>query len=626
MARLDTLLSGSLAFRDNGVELVNLTPHNSELQISGSVAIKGPTLKLGSGGDIGARITTLESATSDTPLLLGGLLLWSSSINVWTESFDAYTGSFAYTSSNYFTGSQFFTGSLIPQADISGSGLFDLGSASKPWRDLYLTSCSLKFVRNGEVISSVTGETEGIRVGNILITTSSLSLVNDAGVVIDTIYKAVVSGSGELQQVTQQSLPSGIVSSSAQINSLNFLSASIQGIVSRSAQITELGFITASRYSEILEVPTGIVSSSTQLASAISGAGAVTYVTSSNYSLKELQVNDYDADVAAVFDDSAGKLTLTFGTPATPSSVTLSTSGFDTDRFNQTVDSYNITATWNNGGYTFLTASIFEGSTFLTESHAGTSITFATSSIGSHSYKLAYTASSPLDNSLYKETENLTVSLSKSNPNQPSLTTTADVQLGASSNQIEQGATGSITITSSSSATSNQWELDRTETNFKTPYAVTGSATGSTSISITATAYYDSPSGENSPNTNTTRGRTNTFTKIRSVRYGASTLTAFTAEQLADLSLWDSTIGGSVGTIDKGNTNPSGDSITITFSGDKYHYIVYDSSRSDLSNITTSGFGVLGQFTKSTVGSYTVYRSTTLQAGGGGSSITYDLT
>ena len=319
-------------------------------------------------------------------------------------------------------------------------------------------------------------------------------------------------------------------------------------------------------------------------------------------------------------------MTLTFGTPATPSSVTLSTSGFNTDRFNQTVDSYNITATWNNGGYTFLTASIFEGSTFLTESHAGTSITFATSSIGSHSYKLAYTASSPLDNSLYKETENLTVSLSKSNPNQPSLTTTADVQLGASSNQIEQGATGSITITSSSSATSNQWELDRTETNFKTPYAVTGSATGSTSISITATAYYDSPSGANSPNTNTTRGRTNTFTKIRSVRYGASTLTAFTAEQLADLSLWDSTIGGSVGTIDKGNTNPSGDSITISFSGDKYHYIVYDSSRSDLSNITTSGFGVLGQFTKSTVGSYTVYRSTTLQAGGGGSSITYDLT
>ena len=417
-----------------------------------------------------------------------------------------------------------------------------------------------------------------------------------------------------------------LVSSSLQIDNLGFLSSSIQGIVSRSQQITDLGFITASRYSEILEVPNGIVSSSSQLATAISGAGAVTFVTSSNFSLKQLQVNDYDSNVAAVFDDGSGKLTLTFGEPAVPSSVSLSTSGFNTDRFNQTVDSYNITATWNNGGYTLLTASIFEGNTFLTQSQAGTSITFSTSSIGNHSYRLAYTASSPLDGTLYKETENLTKNLSKSNPSTPTLSTSPDVQLGNSSNQIEQGATGSITFTSSSSATSNQWELDRTETNFKTPFAITGSATGSTTISITATAHYDSPNGENSPNTNTTRQTTSNFTKIRSVRFGASATTAFTAEQLADLSLWDSNIGGTVGTIDKGNTNPSGDAVTISFSGDKFHYIVYDSSRSDLSNITTSGFGVLGQFTKTTVGDYKVYRTTTLQAGGSGSSITYNLT
>ncbi len=417
-----------------------------------------------------------------------------------------------------------------------------------------------------------------------------------------------------------------LISSSTQIDNFGFLSSSIQGIVSRSQQITDLGFITASRYSEILEVPGGIVSSSTQLATAISGAGAVTFVTNSNFSLKQLQVNDYDTNVAAVFDDGSGKLTLTFGEPATPTSVALSLSGFNTDRFNQTLDSYNINASWNNQGYTLLTASIFEGNTFLTQSQAGTSISFSTSSIGSHTYRLAYTASSPLDGTLYKETETVSGTLSKTNPAAPTLSTSPDVQLGHSSNQIEQGGTGSITFTSSSSATSNQWELDRTETNFKSPFAITGSATGSTTITITATAHYDSPDGENSPNTNTTRQTSSTFTKIRSVRFGASALTAFTAEQLADLSLWDTNIGGTVGTIDKGNTNPSGDSVTISFSGDKFHYIVYDSSRSDLSNITTSGFGVLGQFTKSTVGSYTVYRTTTLQAGGGGSSITYDLT
>ena len=69
-----------------------------------------------------------------------------------------------------------------------------------------------------------------------------------------------------------------------------------------------------------------------------------------------------------------------------------------------------------------------------------------------------------------------------------------------------------------------------------------------------------------------------------------------------------------------------GDSLTISWSGDKYHYIVYDSSRSNLSNITTSGFGVLGQFSVTTIGQYKVYKTNTLQAGGGGSSITYDLT
>lgn len=415
-----------------------------------------------------------------------------------------------------------------------------------------------------------------------------------------------------------------LVSSSAQIDALGFLSSSITGIVSRSAQISDLGFITGSKYSQLEEIPGGILSSSAQIATEISGAGAMTYVTSSNLNLKEIKINDYDADVAATYN--SGRLTLTFGTPAQPSSINIALSGFNTDRFNQTSDSYDINATWNNGGYIIHTASIYEGDVLLSEVNTGTSISFPTSSIGSHTYKLIYTASSPLDNSIYTNSDTVNGTLSKSNPAQPSLTSTPSVQLGYSSNQIEQGATGSITFTSSSSATSNQWELNRTETNLTSPYIITGSATGSSSISITATAYYDSPAGENSPDTSTTRDRTNTYSKIRSVRYGASTLTTFNTSQLSDLAFWDTTIGGSVGTIDKGNTNPSGDSLTISWSGDKYHYIVYDSSRSNLSNITTSGFGVLGQFSVTTIGQYKVYKTNTLQAGGGGSSITYDLT
>lgn len=274
MARLDTLLSGSLAFRDNGVELVNLAPHGQELQLTGSLHVKGPTLKL-AGSDLGQRLTTVEAAVGDAPLTLGGLTIWSASINYFTQSIADATGSYATTASNSFTGSQFFSGSLIPEALDSENGIHDLGSQSKPWRDLYLTTGSLKFIKDGEIFSTVSGEREGIRVGNILITTSSLQVINDAGDIIDNIYQAQISSSGELEEVVEQSLPAGIVSSSAQIANLHFLSSSIQGIISRSAQISDLGFITASRFSEILELPelvSGSVDATRLLSGSITGS------------------------------------------------------------------------------------------------------------------------------------------------------------------------------------------------------------------------------------------------------------------------------------------------------------------------------------------------------------------
>jgi hypothetical protein len=206
------------------------------------------------------------------------------------------------------------------------------------------------------------------------------------------------------------------------------------------------------------------------------------------------------------------------------------------------------------------------------------------------------------------------------------LTPTTTIQLGTTSNQIEQGATGSISFTSSSANPSNNWNLTSVTTNVASPYYVTGSATGSTSISLTATANYASPTGENIPDTTTTSTATTTYTKIRSLRYGASTATSFTAGELENIGAWDTTLGGTIGTIAKGTTTASGQSVTISWTGDKYHYIVFNSSLSNLTNITTGGFGVFGSFTLTTVGSYKVYRIGTLQAGGAGSSITYILT
>jgi hypothetical protein len=158
------------------------------------------------------------------------------------------------------------------------------------------------------------------------------------------------------------------------------------------------------------------------------------------------------------------------------------------------------------------------------------------------------------------------------------------------------------------------------------PYYITGSATGSTAISITATANYASPTGENIPDTTATSTTTTTYNKIRSLRYGASTATSFTAGELENIGAWDTTLGGTIGTIVKGTTTASGQTLTISWTGDKYLYIVFDSARANLTGITTSGFGVLGQFTLTTVGQYKVYRTTLLNAGGAGSSITYILT
>ena len=206
------------------------------------------------------------------------------------------------------------------------------------------------------------------------------------------------------------------------------------------------------------------------------------------------------------------------------------------------------------------------------------------------------------------------------------MTPTTTIQLGTTSNQIEQGATGSIAFTSSSANPSNNWNLTSVTTNVASPYYVTGSATGSTSISLTATANYASPTGENIPDTTTTSTATTTYTKIRSLRYGASTATSFTAGELENIGAWDTTLGGTIGTIAKGTTTASGQSVTISWTGDKFHYIVFNSSLSNLTNITTGGFGVFGSFTVTTVGQYKVYKIGTLQAGGAGSSITYVLT
>ena len=387
-------------------------------------------------------------------------------------------------------------------------------------------------------------------------------------------------------------------------------------------------------------ITSDLTSSMTVLSASYAVSASITYVSSSNFSLSEIEVADYDNNVAVTF--TGGRLKFIFGTPTVPSGLSLSLSGFATNRFNLENDNYDVNGSWSNGGYTIISASLYTGSVLITQVGSGTALTSNLATSGSQSYRLQYTASSPLDGTLYSGSATATGTLSKTNPSSPVQTETATVQLGATSNQIEQGATGSITISSVTSS-ANSWTItsfvatgsfgsttiplfgNLTGVQGTGTVFVTGSATGSNSITITTTANYNS-GVLNNPIITTSVADTITYSKIRSLRYGASPSSSFTVSELENLALWDSTLGGSIGTISKGTTTASGQSVTITWAGDKYHYIVYNSSLANLTNITTAGFGVLSSFTVTTVGSYKVYKTNTLQAGGTGTSITYVLT
>ena len=351
---------------------------------------------------------------------------------------------------------------------------------------------------------------------------------------------------------------------------------------------------------------------------------------STTHSLEHIEVADFDNDVAVSF--TGNRLKFVFGTPTAPTSLALAKSGFATNRFNKVSDAYTINATWNNGGYNFITASIFTGSVLLAASSgSGTSLSTNLTTTGSHAYSVQYTASSPLDGSIFTDSDTVSATLSKTNPGNPSISDTATIQLGDTSNKLEQGATGSIAFTGSYGS-SNDWEqvsliMSASSAPATNPgtLTITGALTGSSSFTLFASSSYKSPTGENDPQLFVSRTTTTTFTKIISLRHGASATAAFTQAQFENLGNWDTSLNGDIGTIVKGDENPVGNTVSITWTGDKYHYIVYDGSRSDLSGISTSGFAVLGQFTKSTVGDYKVYRTTALQAGGSGTTIEYVL-
>jgi len=405
------------------------------------------------------------------------------------------------------------------------------------------------------------------------------------------------------------------------ITGLN-LSRTATGSVSASVNIGNTPFQVTSGSSNLMSVSSsGYVTASGYLGdgSRLSGV-SIPYVNTGDR-ITSIEVADFDTNVAVTF--VGGALKFVFGTPVPAAISSFTLSGFATDRFNAQNDNYDVIGNWANNGYTLISASISTGSVVLTTVGAGSSLSTNLTTSGSQSYRLAITSSNPLDSSTVIISTTVTGTLSKSRPNVPTISITGNtVQLGIASNQIEEGATGDISF-SAAYGSANAWEeVSLTTSPSTSPQNVLATGT----VTISSTSNYQSPAGANVPQIFDNRTTTNTYSRIRSLRYGADSATSFSEAELQNLASWDTGLGGTIGTIAKGTTNPSGQSITITWTGDKYHYIVYDSARSNLSNITTGGFGVLSAFSLTTVGSYKVYRTNTLQAGGAGTSITYVLT
>jgi hypothetical protein len=377
--------------------------------------------------------------------------------------------------------------------------------------------------------------------------------------------------------------------------------------------------------------------------------GATTYQTGSGdiLNLDLFKVVNYDSQVFVT--SSGGTLTIQFGTPAVPTNLvatlttttTQGTNAFNTDRFSgpgagaYVVDAYDVGFTYTTASSnTIISASLLQGTTIVTNSLSpgGSSTTFSIPTIspyasGSQSFTCSLHVQLQDGSKTSYNSNVVTGTLSKIDPGSPTVNISYTGLIGGTTyvsnnaagstaaSNIENGVTGSITYTSASGAT-NGWTLS-TLTSPSSPSPITVTATGSINQVVISGSYTSNGLGTPSSDVVTT---TKTYSRVISLRSGAAPNSAsFTEAELLNLTAWT---GGSEvqnGTINFGtgiSTISANTNVTIVNSTSAYLYIIYGSSVADLTNIKQGGFDVTGNFTKTTVGLYKVYRTTLLQSAG----------
>jgi hypothetical protein len=175
--------SGSLQF---GEPFVNTDLQTLQIGLDGgdvTLAIAGTGSSAVFGGISGSSLNITGNAKVDGNLTLGGNITigdnTSDSVNVVAS----------------------LSSSLIPSVDNA----FDLGSETKMWRDLYISTASIKMVdpTTNQVVTTINGIAGGgIQIGNIQITTGSINVVDNNGNVTQRVANSSSAGIEQIYATT----------------------------------------------------------------------------------------------------------------------------------------------------------------------------------------------------------------------------------------------------------------------------------------------------------------------------------------------------------------------------------------------------------------------------------------
>jgi len=349
------------------------------------------------------------------------------------------------------------------------------------------------------------------------------------------------------------------------------------------------------------------------------GGNNTSYQTGSSPStaLDLLTILDFDPNVFVT--SSGGNLILQFGTPPTPNSISITSVGFNLNRFNLTPDDYDINFNYDLNGTTYQSSSLFQGS--IGSKPFNTLINSVTDGDGTDTYTVSSTNSLSawstgsqyfyatlavlgLDGTLITTSSTtLPKTLVKTNPDNPTLNLTFSVEKNAyisagSEFEIEEGATGSIDIKLTGGASNGGGTEPWTNTSPQFSDGLNGAtitatvnATGDVFITSSTTTtedfeeYWNSVT-YNDPVLSYTGSVDRTYTRVRSLRHGTSINENFTGSLSALQNITDWV--DNVGTIVFGeNTKSEIDGTTFTVSGsNEFTYIIYDSSITDAPTLT----------------------------------------